>query len=97
MGEDPFEYPFEYPIEEELDLHAFPVGELKKVVQEYLYQCHQKGFTEVRIVHGKGIGTQRRMVRKILEESPYVLSFSEPSSALGGWGATMVRLGRKEG
>jgi len=96
MGEELIEDSFEYPIEEELDLHAFPVGELKKVVQEYLYQCHRKGFTEVRIVHGKGIGTQRRMVREILEKSPYVLSFSEPSSAMGGWGATMVRLGRKE-
>ncbi|MDX1763636.1 MAG: Smr/MutS family protein [bacterium] len=97
MEEGRFDDPFEYPIDEELDLHTFPVKELKKVVQEYLYQCHLKGFTDVRIVHGKGIGTQRRMVREILEKSPYVLSFSEPSSAQGGWGATMVRLGRKEG
>lgn len=88
---------FEYPIGEELDLHTFPVRELKKVLEEYLYQCQRKGFTQVRIIHGKGIGTQRRMVRKILEKNQYVLSFSEPPAELGGWGATLVRLRRKGG
>jgi dsDNA-specific endonuclease/ATPase MutS2 len=31
----------------------------------------------VRIVHGRGIGVQREIVRSILSKSPYVESFSD--------------------
>ncbi len=86
--------PVEFPIGDELDLHTFPVKEIGTVVTEYLYQCHRRGFSEVRIIHGKGIGTQRRIVRDLLQKSPYVCSFSDPPAGQGGWGATLVRLKR---
>jgi DNA-nicking Smr family endonuclease len=93
MHGDPSDAPLvEFPIEDELDLHTFPVKEIGSVVEEYLYQCHRKGFSEVRIIHGKGIGTQRRIVRELLQKSPYVRSFSEPPAGQGGWGATLVRI-----
>ncbi len=86
--------PVEFPIGDELDLHTFSVKEIRTVVEEYLYQCHQRGFSEVRIIHGKGIGTQRRIVRELLQKSPYVHSFSDPPVGQGGWGATLVRMKR---
>jgi DNA-nicking Smr family endonuclease len=44
------------PIEDFLDLHTFLPKEVKLVVEEYLFQCAQKGFKEVRIIHGRGRG-----------------------------------------
>jgi DNA-nicking Smr family endonuclease len=98
MGTDaPGDDYVELPIEEEIDLHAFTARDVKRVVEEYLYQCHLKGFRQVRIIHGKGIGTQKGIVRGILEKSPYVRSVSEPPADLGGWGATLVNLKGPEG
>jgi len=93
MGQDDSpDQPVELPIQDELDLHTFHVKDVKSVVEEYLYQCLQRGLSEVRIIHGKGIGTQRRIVQSVLEKSPYVLSFSEAPPQQGGWGATMVKI-----
>jgi DNA-nicking Smr family endonuclease len=93
MGkEETQDQPVEFPINDELDLHTFHVKDVKSVVEEYLYQSHQRGLAEVRIIHGKGIGTQRRIVQSVLEKSPYVLSFSEAPPQQGGWGATMVKI-----
>jgi len=82
----------EYPIGDELDLHTFQAKEVKSVVAEYLYQCRKRGLQEVRIVHGKGIGTQRRIVQSLLSQSPEVLSYRDAPPELGGWGAMLVRI-----
>ena len=84
--------PVTVPIEESLDLHTFPPKELKVLVEEYLFQCHQKGFKTVRIIHGRGKGVQRQMVRALLEKSPLVLRFEDAPPEAGGWGATWVQL-----
>jgi DNA-nicking Smr family endonuclease len=94
VSEELPENPVEYPIGDELDLHTFSPRDVKSLVEEYLFQCHEKGLEAVRIVHGKGIGTQREIVRSVLEKSPYVLSFSDAPPPFGGWGATLVRLKR---
>ena len=65
----------EVPIEDSLDLHTFQPREIRIVVEEYLYQAVQRGFLEVRIIHGRGIAVQREIVRSILEQHPSVLSF----------------------
>jgi dsDNA-specific endonuclease/ATPase MutS2 len=82
----------ELPIEDTIDLHNFSPKEIKVVVEEYLYQAHKKCFPVVRIIHGKGIGVQREIVRKILSNSPYVESFSDGGLSGGGWGATVAYL-----
>ncbi len=84
--------PVDLPITDELDLHTFQASEISSLLEEYLKQCRLKGLTEVRIIHGKGIGTLRRTVRSALGENPLVASFSDASPELGGWGATVVRL-----
>ena len=86
------EAPIVIPIEDSLDLHAFAPGEVRSVVDEYLFQCRQKGHREVRIVHGRGRGVQRNIVRALLARCPWVLEFKDASFDEGGWGATVVRL-----
>jgi len=82
----------ELPIEDVLDLHAFHPRDVKAVVEEYLVQCRARGFAEVRIIHGRGTGVQRAIVRSIVERSPDVLAFGDAEGERGGWGATVVRL-----
>ncbi len=93
-GEDgpPFNEPVRLPIEEVLDLHPFAPKEIPSVVEEYLCQCRQAGLSEVRLIHGKGTGTQRAVVRRFLGSHPDVLSFADAPPQAGGWGATIVRL-----
>jgi len=90
--ENPFPDPVEIEITDVFDLHTIQPREVKAVVQEYLEQAHQKGFTSVRIIHGKGVGVQREMVRSILAKTKFVIDWTDAPSEAGGWGATIVRL-----
>ena len=76
------------PIEDSIDLHTFQPREIRIVVEEYLYQAAQRGFHEIRIIHGRGIGVQREIVRSILEKHPGVESFRDAA----GRGSTHVVL-----
>ena len=78
----------EVPIEDSIDLHTFQPAEIHIVVEEYLYQAVQRGFREVRIIHGRGIGVQREIVRSILSKHQSVISFHD----LPDRGSTLVRL-----
>ena len=80
------------PIEDHLDLHTFRPRDIPGVVQSYLEAAAEQGFREVRLIHGRGTGFQRRRVREVLAQSPWVASFSDAPPARGGWGATLVWL-----
>lgn len=82
------EDPVEVPIEDGIDLHTFRPKEIESVVEEYLFQALQKGFAMVRIIHGRGIGLQREIVRQILDRHPGVIAFEDAPSR----GATVVYL-----
>lgn len=86
------EDPVILPIEEWIDLHPFAPKDVSSVVEEYLAAAHARGYREVRIVHGRGIGTQRVLVRSLLADHPLVASFADAPPEAGGWGATLVRL-----
>jgi len=90
--ENPFPEPVEIEITDVFDLHTIPPRDVKLVVEEYLRLAHEKGFKAVRIIHGKGIGVQREMVRKILSRTPFVLDWTDAPPGAGGLGATIVRL-----
>jgi len=96
-GKGSFEEPVRLPIEDALDLHAFAPKEIPSVVEEYLEACRQAGMSEVRLIHGKGTGAQRAVVRRLLRNLPGVLSFADAPSQAGGWGATLVRLKPADG
>lgn len=90
--QSPFSDPVVVPLEDRLDLHPFQPEDIPSVVQEYLEQCKQAGFSEVRLIHGKGKGVQRNIVRSILSRHPAVSSFHDGPPETGGWGATIVVL-----
>lgn len=86
------EQPMEYPIDGVLDLHQFPPDETREVVAEYIRVCLEKGIHQLRIVHGKGVGVQRRIVQSLLAKHPDVHTFRHEEGSGGGYGATVVDL-----
>src|SRR5436309_3389262 len=76
------------PVTDVLDLHSIPPRDVKAVVEEYLNEALRLGFTALRIIHGRGIGVQREMVRSLLSKTAFVQSFGDAPSDAGGWGAT---------
>ncbi|MCX7016377.1 MAG: Smr/MutS family protein [Candidatus Sumerlaeota bacterium] len=88
--------PVELPIEDEIDLHAFSPRDVRFVVREYLTEAAKKGFVEVRLVHGKGVGVQRRIVQAELTKHPDVVEFWDAPPMRGHWGATIARLRAKD-
>ena len=88
---NPFPEPVVVPITDVFDLHNIQPREVKLVVEEYLSEAHRLGFRGVRIIHGKGIGVQREIVRKTLERTPWVEDWTDAPPEAGGLGATIVR------
>ncbi len=80
------------PIEDALDLHFIAPRDVPIVVEEYLWEASAAGFAEVRIIHGKGIGVQRRRVAGVLEKHPVVISYQLAAADRGHYGATIARL-----
>jgi dsDNA-specific endonuclease/ATPase MutS2 len=91
--EDDDDEPVEVPIEDVLDLHTFAPRDVKGLVADYLALAAERGYAEVRIIHGKGTGTLRRIVHSVLGGHRLVESFALAGDG-GGWGATVVRLRR---
>ena len=76
------------PIEDTIDLHSFQPREIPEVVEEYLFQAVAKGFKQVRIIHGRGIGVQRAIIHSILKKHAQVIGFHD----LPDRGSTVVNL-----
>lgn len=89
---NPFPEPVTIPITDVFDLHTIQPRDVKRVVDEYLEVARLAGFRSVRIIHGKGVGVQREIVRKILERTPWVLEWADAPPEAGGLGATVVWL-----
>jgi DNA-nicking Smr family endonuclease len=82
--------PQQVPIEEAIDLHAFTPRDIPSVVEEYVNAAHAAGFSEVRLIHGRGKGVQRAAVHQVLDRHALVAEFWDaPESHLG---ATIARL-----
>jgi DNA-nicking Smr family endonuclease len=90
MGQD--EEVVVVPIEDSLDLHAFQPRDVPIAVEGYLEAARERGFREVRLIHGKGKGVQRAIVHRILAASPHVERFEDAPPGRGTWGATLAWL-----
>ena len=76
--------PHRVPIEATLDLHTFHPRDIRSVVEEYVSAAHEAGLREVRLIHGRGTGTQRGIVQAVLEKHQLVERFYDaPESHLG--------------
>ena len=84
--------PVEIPIEDVLDLHPFRPNEIRDVVRDYLDEARARGFRQVRLIHGRGIGVQRANVQSLLRTLHYVEDFHDADESGGGWGSTVVLL-----
>jgi dsDNA-specific endonuclease/ATPase MutS2 len=82
----------EIPITDTLDLHPFRPREIRDVAREYLIEAHARGFTQVRLIHGRGIGVQRENIRALLRSLDFVTDFHDADPSGGGWGSTVVLL-----
>jgi len=84
--------PVEFPIDGTLDLHNFSPKDVKTLVPDYIDECLKRDISQIRIVHGKGTGTLRRVVHSILDKHPRVVSYRHEGGSGGSWGATVVNL-----
>ena len=93
MDDDlPSDDPIEIPITDTLDLHPFRPAEVQEVAREYLIEARALGLTQVRLIHGRGIGVQRERIRSLLRELDFVVDFQDADPSGGGWGSTVVLL-----
>ena len=88
----PEDEPVRIPITDVFDLHSVQPREVEAVVEAYLEEAHRLGLKNLRIIHGRGIGVQRRIVRAVLASTPFVVSYADAPEQAGGWGATIVTL-----
>ncbi|HJU41851.1 MAG TPA: Smr/MutS family protein [Vicinamibacterales bacterium] len=89
---DDGDQPVHLPIEDAIDLHSFAPRDVVPVVDDYLHAAHEKGFREVRLIHGRGKGVQRAAIQRFLRDHALVEGFRDaPDSHLG---ATLVVLKR---
>jgi dsDNA-specific endonuclease/ATPase MutS2 len=80
----------EVPITDVFDLHAFSPRDAKHALEAYLEEAVARGYRALRIVHGRGIGVQREMVRTVLSRTEGVIDYRDAPAETGGWGATIV-------
>ena len=84
--------PIRIPVTDVFDLHTVRPQDVKEAVEAYLEEANRLGLKALRIIHGRGIGVQREIVRAVLSRTPFVLSFQDAPGEAGGWGATIVTL-----
>jgi len=84
------------PFRDVLDLHSIPPKQVRAVVEDYLEEARARGCSGARIIHGKGIGVQREIIRSLLARTPFVTHFADAPAEAGGWGATVVTLKKEK-
>jgi DNA mismatch repair protein MutS2 len=76
----------------QLDLRGKRVDEAEEELDSYLNDAYLAGLKMVRIVHGKGTGAVRQIVRDHLASSPLVRHFEAAGDREGGEGVTIASL-----
>lgn len=84
--------PLPQPVPDYLEVRGEKAQEALWRLDEYLDDAFLSGLSSVRIIHGKGRGTLRRLVREAVESHPLVASYRSGEANEGGDGVTVVRL-----
>lgn len=88
----------EFRVDAELDLHGLTAAEARQAVAEFLAECRRQGARNVRIIHGKGLGSFNRepvlkaKVAHWLRQRDEVLAYCSARPADGGTGAVYALL-----
>ena len=77
----------------ELDLRGQISDDALDMLDRYIDQAYMAGLPFVRIIHGKGTGKLRQVVRDALRQSAHVKSFEEGGPKEGGEGVTVALIG----
>jgi DNA-nicking Smr family endonuclease len=88
--------PVQLPLDGRLDLHLFRPEDVPALLDAYLSECRSADVLEVEVVHGKGLGLQRRRVQALLHQREDVAAVRTADEGRGGWGVTLVTLRPKE-
>lgn len=83
--------PVRIPITDVFDLHTVQPKEAAAAAGAYLEEAYRLGLKNVRIIHGRGTGVQRQIVRAVLARTPFVVAFGDAPPEAGGWGATVAK------
>ncbi len=83
------------PISDEIHLRHLTVDEAMLKLDRYIHDAYIAGFSRVRVVHGKGAGTLRVLVDRMLAVHPLVTSYRRGIRGEGGDGVTVVELSSK--
>lgn len=89
------EYYQEFPDPGELRIRHLTVDEALPLVVRFLHDSYRDGFTQVKIIHGKGTGMLRETVRRELKRHPLVKTFRGGGRGEGGEGVTVVEFSEK--
>ena len=79
----------------EVRLRHLTVDEALPKLDQYLHDAFMTGLYQVRVIHGKGTGTLRQIVRRKLAKHPLVKSFRPGDYGEGGEGVTIVELSER--
>lgn len=75
-----------------LDVRGQRVEEMLPVLHEYLDEAALLSISYVRILHGKGNGILRQVIRQHLHKRPDVEDFQDEALEMGGCGITVVKM-----
>ena len=76
----------------EVSLRGMRADDALDTLERYLDRAYLAGLPYVRVVHGKGTGTLRKLARDLLRSHPLVASIREAEQHEGGDGVTVVKL-----
>jgi DNA mismatch repair protein MutS2 len=76
----------------EIDLRGYRAEEISPILDRYVHDAYLCGLPWVRIIHGKGTGALRQVVRDELRNHPVVERSAAAGSNEGGEGATVAHL-----
>lgn len=79
----------------EVYLRQLTVDDALLKLDKYLNDAFMAGLYQVRVIHGKGTGTLRQVIREQLAKHPLVKSYRAGDYGEGGAGVTMVELVQK--
>lgn len=77
---------------QQIDVRGMRASEALDATQEFIDDAIMLGFSEVRILHGKGTGALKEEIRKYLRTVYLVASAKDEHEESGGAGITVVRL-----